>query len=160
MARTREVEATDYINPELDGVIEFEQIRRQGMVMIQPVTDREFNTLDEEGKTAYEAFMNERIVIRIHETTDKNEPPYAFVGDNGDCVWIPRARPVRLPRKFVETLARSQVRAYHQQRDPNPNADEGMQTFRRVGASYPFSVIEDKNPRGRAWLARVTHESA
>lgn len=155
-----EVESTDYLNPELNGVIEFEHIRRSGMVMIEPVTDREFAIHTQEGRNDYEAFMNERIVIKIHETTNENEPPFAFVGDNGECVWIPRGRPVRLPRKFVETLARSQQRIYSQTEDPNPKADEGMITRRRTGAAYPFSVIEDKNARGRAWLQRVTHESA
>lgn len=158
--RARETHSTDYLNPELTGVVEFEQIMRNTLASVQPVSDREFDLTSDEGKLAYEQFMNERIVITIHETTDKNEPTHAYVGDNGVGVWIPRGRPVRLPRKYVETLARSQIRAYYQERDPNPHADEGIITKRRGGAAYPLSVLEDKNPKGRAWLQRVTHESA
>lgn len=156
----RATEQTDYLNSELNGLIKFDQLKRNTLLQIDPVSDREFKTATAEGRLEYEKFMEEPIVIKIHETTDKNEPPYAFIGDNGVTVWVPRNRPVELPRKFVETLARSQVRAYTQERDPDPHADEGMRTKRSVGASYPFQVLRDPNPKGRAWLARVTHESA
>lgn len=151
-------ESSDFTNTELDGTIDFSALPVGGLT-VQPVTEREFKNTPE-GNLAYEKFMAEPIVIKIHSTADKNEPPGAEVALNGVKVYIPREKPVRLPRAFVEILARSQVRAYSQQRNPDPNADEGMFTKRHVGASYPFNVIEDKNPRGRAWLQRVVHESA
>src|SRR5689334_13234949 len=40
------------------------------------------------GYIAYEAFMHEPVVIRIHESKDENEPPLVFVGVNGDCRWL------------------------------------------------------------------------
>lgn len=156
----RETEASDFLSGELNGLIKFDQLKRNTIVNIQPVGEREFKIASAEGKLEYEKFMEEPIVIKIHETTDEREPTLAYVGDNGVGVWIPRGKPVELPRKFVETLARSQVRAYRQERDPNPNADEGMITRRSGGASYAFAVLRDPSPKGRAWLARVTHESA
>ena len=151
-------ESTDFTNPELDGTIDFSALPVGGLT-VQPVEEREFKNT-KEGNLAYEKFMAEPIVIKIHSTADKNEPPGAEVALNGVKVYIPRERPVRIPRAFVEILARSQVRNYSQQRNPDPMADEGMFTRRHVGASYPFSVIEDKNARGRAWLQRMVHESA
>lgn len=155
--RTAEVESTDFVNPELNGLIDFGALPVGG-VTVMPVTEREFKN-DQEGKLAYEKFMAEPIVIRIHRTADKNEPPIAELGLNGVKAFVPRDKPVRLPRAYVEILARSQVRNYSQERNPDPNADEGMFTKRHGGASYPFQVIKDDNPRGRAWLARITHES-
>ena len=151
-------ESTDYTNIELNGLLDFGALPVGGLT-VQPVAEREFKS-DKDGKLQYEKFMAEPIVIKIHATADKNEPPGAEVALNGVKVYIPREKPVRLPRAFVEILARSQVRNYSQQRNPDPMADEGMFTRRHVGASYPFSVIEDKNARGRAWLQRVVHESA
>lgn len=158
MAR-RETESTDYLSGELSGVVDLMSLGSGMGPQVQAITEREFkNTI--EGNLEYEKFMREPVVIRISSTNDKNEPPFAFVGENGVNVWIPREKPVRLPRCFVETLARSQVRNYRQERNPDPNADEGMTTRRSGGASYPFAVISDPSPRGQAWLRRVTHESA
>lgn len=153
MART--VQSEDYRSTELDGVVDFAMLRTGGPLRVDPVGEREFKDIAE-----YEKFMAEQVVIRIHSTPDKNEPPAAFIGENGAGVWIPRNVKVRLPRSYVETLARSQSRSYRTDRNPDPNADEGMVTKTTSGACYPFEVLQDPNPRGRAWLQRVTHESA
>jgi hypothetical protein len=153
----KELEAADFLNTGIAGVVDF--MSMGAGIGVQVVTEREFKSTPE-GNVEYEAFMRQPIVIRISRTGDKNEPAYAFVGDNGVSVWIPREKPVRLPRCFVETLARSQERHYRQERNPDPNADEGMTTRRSGSASYPFAVLHDPDPRGRAWLQRVTHESA
>lgn len=158
MARPQE--NTDYQNPELSGLIDFADLSTGGL-SITPVQaeEREFgNTI--EGIAKYEAFMKEPVVIRIHSTSDKNEPFVADLALNGVRCVVPRERPVRIPRAFVEVLARSQVRNYSQERVTNPDAVEGMMTKRHTGCSFAFAVLQDKNPRGQAWLRRVTHESA
>lgn len=152
----REVESSDYLNKEMAGVVDFMKLRSGAVVT---VTEREFKSTPE-GNLEYEQFMQQPVIIKIASTNDKNEPAYAYVGDNGVSVWIPRETRVRLPRCFVETLARSQARNYRQERNPDPNADEGMITRRTGNPGYPFAVISDPDPRGRAWLERVTHESA
>jgi len=152
------IENTDHLNPELRGLIDFSNLATGGM-SIQPISEREFKN-DAEGLAAYEKFMAEPVVVKIHSTADKNEPPFADLGLNGVPCPVPRERPVRIPRAFLEVLARSQVRVYTQERNPNPDAAEGMRTQRKTGASYPFQVLEDKNPKGAAWLRRVMYESA
>lgn len=161
MAGKRATESTDFENDELRGVIDFSMLPTGG-VSVQPVTvaEREFDTRTVDGLAAYEKFMSEPITIKVHATADKNEPPVADISLHGIRCPIPRERPVRVPRAFVEVLARSQVRAYSQERDPNPDATEGMRTRRHGGSSYPFQVLHDPNPKGRAWLQRVMHESA
>lgn len=154
------IESTDFTNPELTGLIDFSALSTGGL-SITPIAveEREFGT-GAEAQAKYEAFMGEPVVIKIHSTSDKNEPLVADLALNGVRCVVPREKPVRLPRAFVEILARSQVRNYSQERVANPDATEGMVTKRHVGSSFPFMVLQDKNPKGQAWLRRVTHESA
>lgn len=157
--RQRAIESTDYENPELRGVIDFMHLPTGG-VSIQPVNEREFDMTSAEGRFAYEKFMAEPVVLAIHATSDKNEPPVADIRLNGVPCPLPRDAKIRVARAFVEALAQSQVRSYEQVRDPNPDATEGMKTRRHTGSQYPFSVLHDPNPKGRAWLQRIMHGSA
>lgn len=157
MARQAPVENTDYLNNEIEGVIDFSFLSTGG-TSIQAVTEREFPNTPE-GNVAYEAFMREPVVIRIHSTTNENEPFVADISLNGVPCPLPREVPLRIPRAFVEVVASSQIRAYRQERVGDPDASEGMRTKRTTGASFPFQVLQDKNPRGRAWLERITHSS-
>lgn len=159
MARGQ-IENTDLENPELRGVIDFSMLSTGG-ISIEPIPKREleFDTSKPEGRLAYEKFMTEPVIIVIHNTDNDNEPPIADVSLNNVKCPIPRNVPVRIPRAFVEVLARSQTRSYRQQRVADPDAAEGMKTKRMTGASFPFRVLRDKNPKGEAWLRRVMHES-
>jgi hypothetical protein len=123
---------------------------------IEPIDEREFNISDPEGRAAYEMFMSEGVVVSVHQTTDENAPPVVGVGCNGDVRWLPREIPVRIPRRFVEILAKSQERKITTKSNPDPSADEGMKTTTRQAQSYPFSVLHDPHPKGRAWLERIT----
>lgn len=150
--RSRELETTDYL-PNLDDseqVLDYRSLKIE--LVAQPivhVSEREFDTAAEAA-----AFSEEPVVIRVHPTGDENAPPMVPVGCNGEVVWLPRGQPVRLPRKFVESLCRYDVR-FSSQRANNPNADEGMVQRKRASQPYPFTVVADKNPKGRAWLERV-----
>jgi len=159
--RNRPIENTDFDNPEISNVIDFSSLSTGG-VSITPVqsSHREFDTTTQEGLIAYEKFMSEPVTIKVHTTSDKNEPEVADVALHGVRCPIPREKPVRLPRAFLEVLARSYVRVYRQERVPDPDAAEGMKTRRSIGASFPFQILHDPNPKGRAWLQRITHESA
>lgn len=154
----RAIESTDYENRELRGVVDFMHLPTGG-VSIQPVTEREFDMTKPEGKLAYEKFMTEPVVIRIHGTADKNEPAVADLRLNGIACPLPREVSIRIPRAFVEALAQTQQRTYSQEDVENPRATEGKRTRRHTGSQFPFAVLEDKNPRGRAWLERVKYAS-
>ena len=112
---------------------------------------------------AYEAFMEEAVVIQINETQDEKAAPVVFLGINGDGRWIPRGVPVRLPRKFVERLAQSAERSF---KTPKINATEDSDNERPTRSknvqAYPFNVLRDSNPNKklvRSWLMRVTKQS-
>lgn len=123
------------------------------MEAVDPARFREFETQAE-----YERFMNDPIVIMVHETRDKSEPPLVFVGVNGDERWLPRNRKVRLQRKFVERLAQAQEMLFRTEDDPDPRADMAKKITQRSAAAYAFSVLHDPSPNGRRWLARVTRQ--
>jgi hypothetical protein len=62
-------------------------------------------------------------------------------------------------RKYLEILARMKETKYNQ-RTPNPAAPDQIEMVARHGLAYPFELVDDKNPRGRAWLQNVLAEPA
>jgi hypothetical protein len=141
-----------------DGVLDYTSpgaLMRSLSPSIEPVTEREFAD-----KAEYERFMQDPVVIVIHKTAERHEAPSVMVGNNGNQAWLPRGQKIKVPRYFVETLARSQTRQYATEADQDPNAAFGMRVRRFGGLAYPFSVVADRHPKGDAWLQRVMRESA
>ena len=106
-----------------------------------------------------EVFMNEPVTIMVHSTTDENQPPQVIVNCNGMNQPIIRGYPTTIKRKYVEILARMKETKYSQV-TRNPAAPDQIDMVARHGLSYPFDLVEDKNPRGRAWLNNVMAEPA
>jgi hypothetical protein len=138
---------------DLENIVDYKMLTQGQLRQIQPITDREFQLAKE-----IEVFMNEMLVIRIHDTTDKNAPKRVFVGDNGEQLWLPRKTKIRIPRRFVERLAQSHEQTYDQLRNNDPNADEGMVTKSSQAQPYPFEVLHDPNKLGSRWLRRTMRE--
>lgn len=156
MARTAApTHATDHLDTENDGVLDFTHFRLNATEpAIVTLEGREFKDAVE-----YETFMAEPVVIEIHTSTDKNAPTHALVGVNGEQVWLPRGQRIRIPRRFVERLARSQSVAYKTERNRDMDADVAMDTHKTTAMDYGFSVLRDPNPKGDQWLRRVVRES-
>ena len=76
------------------------------------------------------------------------------IGCNGEHVWLPRGRAISIPRKFIESLARYEL-SFASEQSKDPNSDEGFVQRQRASQPYPFTVIRDDNPKGRAWLERM-----
>lgn len=113
-----------------------------------------------DGQLLYEKFMLEPVVVRIHSTKDKNEPPLVFVGINGDNRWLPRNRAIKLPRKFVERLAQAQEMAFETKENKDMTVDNAMTISRSIAQAYEFSVLDDPSPIGRRWLARMVRSGS
>lgn len=153
-------ESAEFVNTEDDGpvdsAVDWTQLR------VTAVTrEIEFVGANEFGKDAlaYEAAMNDLLVIEIQESSDTNAPTHAMVGCNGDQIWIPRGKHVRLPRKFVEILARSQSMKIKTVQNHDMNKDEAMDTVKKTSPDYPVTVLHDpKGAAGREWLKRVTRQ--
>ena len=122
---------------------------------VEPVTQ----VPDFKKMAADEAFMNEMVTVMVHTTTDENQAPHVVVNCNGVNQPIIRGIPTKVKRKYVEILARMKETKYTQI-TPNPSSPDVSEMRARTGYAYPFELVEDKNPRGKAWLSHVMAEPA
>ena len=120
---------------------------------VEPIVNSEFDRTVSE-----EAFMNELLLVELHDDNDENAPPYAELSVNGVSCPLVRGTPTWLRRKFVEVLARCKETKYTQ-RTANPMEPDRIEMIPRTAMVYPFSVLEDPNPKGRAWLQAVKAEA-
>lgn len=125
----------------------------------QPVVETVAETKDFSALAASEAFMNELVTVEVHATTDENQAPHIIVNCNGTNQPILRGVRMQVRRKYVEILARMKETKYTQV-VPNPAAPDVSEMRARSGLAYPFTVVDDPNPRGRAWLQNVLAEPA
>lgn len=132
------------------------EYRDDSAIDIQKVSESDLAKL-----AASEAFMEERVKIVIHPTTDANAPPFAQVSVNGEGAIVGRNIPTWVKRKHLEVLARMKETRVSQDMTPNASGEITTASLRgHSGLAYPFAVIEDKNARGGAWLANILAEGA
>ncbi len=104
-----------------------------------------------------EKFMNEPVTVMVLGSGDENETDLVQVGVNGVTQFFRRDVAQVVKRKFVARLARSKRTDYRQTLDDR--LGEAMNTMNPHHAlKYPFTVIEDKNPKGAAWIKAVLAE--
>lgn len=104
-----------------------------------------------------EAFMHEPVSIVVHDSSDINDVELVQVSVNGNQIFIQRNQPTVVKRCFVERLARAKRTSYTQ--DLDDRLGEAMNNMKpRNSLRFPFSVIEDKNPKGSAWLRGILAE--
>ena len=125
----------------------------------EPVVETVAESKDFSQMAADESFMNEHVTVLVHSTTDENQAPHIILNCNGVNQPVIRGVPTQIRRKYLEILARMKETKYTQ-RTPNPAAPDQIEMIARHGLAYPFEVVEDKNPRGRAWLSNVMAEPA
>lgn len=121
--------------------------------IIDPVATTDLNKV-----AADEVFMNELVTIRVHGTTDPNQPPYVVVSCNGVNQPIVRGKPQQVRRKYVEILAHMKETKYQQVQDPREL--ERIDLRDTTALAYPFEVLQDASPKGKAWLEHVLNEPA
>jgi hypothetical protein len=114
------------------------------------------------------AFMEEPVTIQINENSsadfpETHVPSYvqgkgAEVLQNGrwmEIGWLPIGPVLTTKRKYVEVLARSKSILVNTRHDDANVERPRNWVDRRVKACYPMSIINDDNPRGHEWIARV-----
>ena len=106
-----------------------------------------------------EVFMNEKVTVRLQDTTDDNAPTHIILSVNGTTQPLFRGVLTEVKRKYVEVLARCKESKYTQ-RVANPYEPDRIEMVTRTALAYPFELIDDKNPKGRAWLNAVMAEAA
>lgn len=107
---------------------------------------------------AMEVFMNEIVTVLVHETAVEGELDVISPSVNGVNQPIRRGVETPVRRKYVEALARAKETKYKQADNHMDPSDRPM--IPKTAPSYPFSLIEDKNPRGRDWLKNILAQPA
>lgn len=109
------------------------------------------------------AFMAEPVEILLHRGREKFSPNVHDFYVNGKALWVPVETPTWVPRCYVEVMARAQpydVRTeVIKNEDKGPDAPVTNRVHRSQSSLHHFSVLNDRNPRGAAWLAKVMRES-
>lgn len=113
------------------------------------------------------AFLEEKMVINIMETTDKNAEKFVYVAVNGEGAghlglpYLPRGVDVTVKRKHVEKLLRSRPSSYESQEYVAENGERKIRYPETAALMYPFQVISDPSPdKGRAWMKQILAERA
>lgn len=104
------------------------------------------------------AFNEEKINIMVHETTDPAAVSIPDIYNNGVPQRFIRGQAQTVKRKFVEQLARCRKTTYSQEKVRDNNGDEFYRNVPHTALAYPFSVVEDPNPRGKDWLKNILAE--
>lgn len=105
------------------------------------------------------AFMEQKVTVRLHETTNKNDDPLPMVAVNGVNQFLPRGQDLAIKRKFVEVLARCKPEAVMTDVEVRSMGAEPVnRVLRQRAHKYPFSVVRDDNPRGADWLNQLLQE--
>lgn len=105
-----------------------------------------------------EAFMNEPVTVVVMSSNDDNDLDLVPIAVNGISQFFRRDTAQTVRRMFVEKLARCKSTAFDQKIDDRMG--EAMNTLkRRHSLRFPFTVIEDKNPKGSAWLKGILAEA-
>lgn len=121
------------------------------------------------------AFNEQPVTIVIHRSSEKNSPDSYYCGVNGECPevmrngkwarwpthYLPVDTRLTIKRKFVEVLVRAKadnIETWHQ---APAEADQNTGHIRqrltpRTSAFATISIIEDKDPRGGAWLTEMS----
>ena len=109
-------------------------------------------------KAAALAFDQEIVEVVVSPTTDKNAERYPCVYVRGIAQYFERGKRMAVRRKYVEGLARAKKTAVYTVSAKDQDGADTMNIVQDTGLKYPFAVVNDPNPNGRAWLEKVLAE--
>lgn len=99
------------------------------------------------------AFMEEEVRIMVHETEDQNAENPVIIGNNGIFKEFFRGRPTVAKRKFIDGLIVKSTRVTTPE-ILNPAGERTNIIKQHSAHKYSFSILQDRNPMGPAWLER------
>jgi hypothetical protein len=108
--------------------------------------------------TSDSAFMEEQVLVRIHESTDPNAEKIIPVYNDGIPQHFIRGQWTVCKRKFAEVLARAKPYSIATPEITDGNGDRTTAIRKTTALRYPFEM-QDKNPRGQAWLHMIAQEA-
>lgn len=148
MGRKKNVDATDEMLPKPKETPLSEIGEADG---IERVAENDFARAAE-----LESFMAEPVTILVHKSGIESDLEIITPTVNQLNQPIIRGVNTTVKRKYVEALARARTTKLTQRK--NHFEPEKITNVETTTLSYPFSVIEDRNPNGRAWLEGILAE--
>lgn len=112
----------------------------------------------DERKMAMLQFMEEKVGIIVHDSTDKLAQPIPEVWNGGRVQRFIRGQEQFVKRKFVEVMARARRTVYVQERYRDADGNDAIRHVPHTSSMYPFSVTQD-TPDGRLWLEKIRQEA-
>lgn len=104
-------------------------------------------------------FMEDMVEVMVHDSTNPQDEPMPCVWNGGVPQRFQRGKAQTVKRKFVEQLARQKKTTYTQEKTKDANGDDTYVQIPHTALLYPFSVLSDPSPNGRAWLQKVLAEA-
>lgn len=113
------------------------------------------------------AFGEEPVTIRLEPSSDKNAagafPVWvngrgAEVHQNGrwhSIAWLPVGQVLVIKRKYLEVIIRTKVDTIHTKILEMDSERPNNAINRFTSQVHSFSIIDDKNPRGAAWVTEL-----
>lgn len=147
MAKQTDIINDNLVQPGVRGLGEI-----VGSTGIDPVSDSDFT----KDALELEAFMQEPMKIMIHPSTVEGELDVQTPAVNGINQPIIRGVEITIKRKYVEALARCRTTKYEQVIDPIDRSN--IQMREKTVITYPFSILEDRNPKGGPWIKSIMAE--
>lgn len=113
------------------------------------------------------AFMEEPVTIRLEPSHEKNAATAFPVWVNGkpaevhqngrwyEVGWLPTSQTLIVKRKVLEVIARAKIDTLETKIIGQDSERPNNVISRFTSPIHSFSVLEDSNPKGPAWLAEV-----
>lgn len=103
-----------------------------------------------------EKFMHEKVCIRIEPQSHEGAYKHVPMAVGSDYRLLPVGKPVWIERKFVEVLERARMReGKPTDVDHNSQVNELAKIEYVTKHSFPYTVLEDRNPKGSYWLQKM-----
>lgn len=121
------------------------------------------------------AFLEEPVKIHIFQSNDPQHAPMCtdFISNRGipaevlfkngwvQIGYLPRGQTIYVKRKTLAQLASNRIDAIQTRVERQSEASDPINhTMPITTRTFQFQVIEDKNPKGAAWLERLLYRRA
>jgi len=115
------------------------------------------------------AFMTEPVTIRLQPSTDKNAATAFPVWVNGkpaetfwngkwtETGWLPVSKTLVVRRSVLEVILRAKIDTVNTQMQGADEPDNRILRF--TTPIHSVSILEDRNPKGPAWVSEMTRRN-
>lgn len=127
---------------------------RRTDLLLEPVDPLGF-----EDHAAQLAFLNEMVIVNIAETSDPNAENPVMLSVNGRAVYIKRGEDAVVRRMYIEQLLRAKPVGVNTKVGRGNDGEVTNKITKTSAMKYPFSMVRDDNPLGRAWMRKILSEA-